>query len=315
MNHPTTRVLAVLDLLQTHGRLSGADLAQRIEVDRRTVRRYIALLEEIGIPITTDRGPHGGYQLVAGYKIPPMMFTNDEALALSLGLAAARGLGLSGAVHAIAGAQAKLERVMPANLKRRMRSIGESVSFARHPHASPGDNSTLPILSSAAHARQGVRLRYRTVAGEQSARDFDSYGLAFRGGRWYAVGFCHLRKGLRNFRLDRVKSVALQPRQFERPAQFDVLGHLASSIAILPRKFSIQVRLETDLESAQRELFQSIGVLEAHGRAVLLNAQADDLNWFARELARLPWPFEVLKPAELIDAVIGHATVLISQHV
>ena len=70
MNHPTTRVLAVLELLQTHGRLSGADLAQRIEVDRRTVRRYIALLEEIGIPITTDRGPHGGYQLVAGYRFP-----------------------------------------------------------------------------------------------------------------------------------------------------------------------------------------------------------------------------------------------------
>ena len=162
MNHPTTRVLAVLELLQTHGRLSGADLAQRIEVDRRTVRRYIALLEEIGIPITTDRGPHGGYQLVAGYKIPPMMFTNDEALALSLGLAAARGLGLAGAMQAIAGAQAKLERVIPANMKRRMRSLGESVSLAQFPRSNPGDNSTLPVLSSAAHARQGVRMQYRT---------------------------------------------------------------------------------------------------------------------------------------------------------
>ena len=125
---------------------------------------------------------------------------------------------------------------IPANMKRRMRSLGESVSLAQFPRSNPGDNSTLPVLSSAAHARQGVRMQYRTVAGEESARDFDSYGLAFRGGRWYAVGFCHLRKGLRSFRLDRVKSVALQPRQFVRPAQFDVLGHLASSIAILPRK-------------------------------------------------------------------------------
>jgi hypothetical protein len=114
--------------------------------------------------------------------------------------------------------------------------------------------------------------------------------------------------------LDRVKSVALQPRQFERPAQFDVLGHLAASIAILPREFSIEVRLETDPESAQREPFQAIGVLEPHGDAVLLRSQADDLNRFVRELARLPWPFEVLKPAELIDAVIGHAKVLISRH-
>ena len=127
-------------------------------------------------------------------------------------------------------------------------------------------------------------------------------------------GFATFEKDCGSFRLDRVKSVALQPRQFVRPAQFDVLGHLASSIAILPRKFSIEVQLETDLESAQRELFPAIGVLEPHRDAVLLRSQADDLNWFARELARLPWPFEVIKPAELIHAVVRHAKVLISRH-
>jgi predicted DNA-binding transcriptional regulator YafY len=250
---------------------------------------------------------------VAGYKIPPMMFTNDEALALSLGLAAARGFGLADATQAIAGAQAKLERVMPANLKRRMRSVGESVSFAQFRHSNPSDNSTLSILSSSAHGQQGVRMQYRAASGDESVRDFDPYGLAFSGGRWYAVGFCHLRKGLRSFRLDRVKSVVPQPRQFERPAQFDVVGHLALSIATLPRKFTIEVRLETDLESAKRELFQAIGVLEPLGDAVLLRSQADDLKWFARELARLPWPFEIRKPSELVVAVIEHATALISR--
>jgi predicted DNA-binding transcriptional regulator YafY len=314
MNHPTTRVLAVLELLQTHGRLSGADLAQRIEVDRRTVRRYIALLEEIGVPITTDRGPHGGYELVAGYKIPPMMFTNDEALALSLGLAAARGFGLADAAQAIAGAQAKLERVIPANMKRRIRSIDESVAFGQFRDTNPGDNSILTILSCSAHGKQGVRMHYRAASGDESVRDFDPYGLAFSGGRWYVAGFCHLRKGLRSFRLDRVKSVSPQPRQFERPARFDVAGHLALSIATLPRKFTIEVRLDTDLESAKRELFQAIGVFEVIGDTVLLRSQADDLKWFARELARLPWPFKILRPAELADAVVEHASGLISRH-
>src|SRR5262245_58540061 len=129
MYHPTTRVLGVLELLQTHGRMTGAELARRIQVDGRTLRRYITRLEEIGVPITTERGRHGAYMLVAGYKLPPMMFTDDEALALSVGLLAARGLGLGETSPAVASAQAKLERVMPANLKRRVRAVDETVSL------------------------------------------------------------------------------------------------------------------------------------------------------------------------------------------
>ena len=97
MYHPTTRVLAVLELLQTHGRMSGSELAARLGVDGRTLRRYISRLEDLGIPIAVEHGRHGGYRLVAGYKLPPLMFTDEEALALSVGLLAARGLGLAGA--------------------------------------------------------------------------------------------------------------------------------------------------------------------------------------------------------------------------
>ena len=88
MSHPTTRVLAVLELLQSHTQMSGAELARRVEVDPRTLRRYISMLEEMGIPITTEQGRYGGYRLVPGFKLPPMMFTEDEAQALSLGLLA-----------------------------------------------------------------------------------------------------------------------------------------------------------------------------------------------------------------------------------
>ena len=92
MYHPTTRVLAVLALLQTHGRLTGADLAQRLEVNIRTLRRYIVMLQDLGIPIETERGRNGAYVLSAGFKLPPMMFTNEEALALTVGLLSARRL-------------------------------------------------------------------------------------------------------------------------------------------------------------------------------------------------------------------------------
>ena len=128
------------------------------------------------------------------------------------------------------------------------------------------------------------------------------------------MGFCHLRGGLRSFRVDRVAGVKQQQRAFRRPAEFDVVAHLVHSLATLPRKFTIEVRLRTDLESARRELFEAIGVLEPQADAVLLRSQADDLDWFARELMRLPWEFEVLRPRQLQTAVARLARTLVKQH-
>src|SRR5215510_5390756 len=113
MYHPTTHVLAVLALLQSHGRMTGAEMAQRLEVNIRTLRRYVTMLQDLGIPIIAERGRNGRYELTSGYKLPPMMFTNDEALALSIGLLTARRLGLEETIQAIESAQAKLEEVLP----------------------------------------------------------------------------------------------------------------------------------------------------------------------------------------------------------
>ena len=112
MYHPTTRVLAVLALLQAHGRMSGAELANRIEVNVRTLRRYIIMLQDLGIPIEAERGRNGAYVLSAGFKLPPMMFTNEEALALTVGLVSARHLNLADTDRAIESAIAKLPRVV-----------------------------------------------------------------------------------------------------------------------------------------------------------------------------------------------------------
>ncbi|MEZ0470734.1 helix-turn-helix transcriptional regulator [Luteimonas salinilitoris] len=304
MERPTTRVLAVLELLQAHSRLSGAALARRIGVDGRTLRRYIAMLEEIGIPIVAERGRYGGYALVAGYKLPPMVFTNDEALALSLGLLAARNLGLADAAPAVASAQAKLERVMPTQLKQRVRAVDETVALdLRHGAPGDGDPAVLAVLAAAAQARQRVHLRYCAAQRQASERDFDTYGLAWRGGRWYAVGHCHLRDAVRSFRLDRIEHVQPLPASFGRPDGFDALAYLTFSVATLPRVHAIEVRLDADLATARRELFDAIGVLEPDGAGTRLFAQADDLDWFARELARLPFDFTVRHPAVLRDAL------------
>jgi predicted DNA-binding transcriptional regulator YafY len=306
--HPTTRVLAVLELLQSRGRISGPELARRIDVDVRTLRRYIALLEELGIPITTERGRHGAYMLVAGFKLPPMMFTDAEALALSMGLLAARNLGLHAGASALASAQAKLERVLPERLKRRLHAVEASVQLEPHDSMSAQANSAaLMALSHAAHESERVHLHYRSAQGEESRRDFDPYGLGFRSGAWYVVGHCHLRRGVRSFRLDRVLDVEPRGIRFRRPAGFDVLEWLNRTIATLPRAHRVEVLLRTDLASARNQFSPAIGLFESTEDGVLLRAHTDDLAWFARQLARVPCDFEIRAPTRLRTELSSHA--------
>lgn len=312
MARPTTRVLAMLELLQTHARMSGSELAQRLEVDVRTVRRYIAVLEELGIPITTERGRFGAYLLVAGFKLPPMMFTDDEALALSVGLQAARRMGLPEAGVAIESAQAKLERVMPAKLKRRVRAVGEMVSIDLSRGSPRQSNAGLLALSTAAHAQQRVHLHYRSNDGAGTERDFDPYGLAWRTGQWYVIGMCHLRKGMRSFRIDRVHDVQLLQESFSRPADFDALNYLAASIATIDRAVAVEVLLKTDLRTAREAIRGDIGLLEPQHDGVLLRSRTDDVPWYGRQLARLPFDFEIRSPPELREALRTHAAHLLT---
>jgi predicted DNA-binding transcriptional regulator YafY len=307
MNHPASRVLAVLELLQAHSRLSGSELARRINVDVRTLRRYIKVLEDIGIPITAERGRYGAYSLVAGFKLPPMMFSDDEALAISIGLMAARGLGLADAAPAVASAQAKLERVMPPTLKKRVRAVDETVTLDLRGARSAGNNAALLQLSGAAQSRRRVHFDYRAADGADSAREFDAYGLTFRTGHWYVVGHCHLRGGLRSFRLDRIGEVRPLDKSFGRPEGFDAAAHLSFSIATLPRATAVEVRLKTDLAGAQYEFIGDIGVFDATDAGVVLRTRTDDLDWFARQLARLSCEFEIVSPPELADALARRA--------
>lgn len=312
MDKPTHRVLTVLELLQANPRIGGAELAQRAGVDRRTVRRYVAHLEAIGIPIRAQRGRDGGYALMPGFKLPPMMFGADEALALSIGLRAAREIGLGELTPAVASAQAKLERVMPAKVRRRVRDVDQAVTFDLSRPFAAGANAALADLAAAARARQRVHLRYRAARLAETERDLDPYGVAYRAGAWYVVGYCHLRQDLRSFRLDRILSVVPLPKSFGRPEAFDVIAYLTESIASLPRAHAIEVELHADLPRARQAVFAAIGTVTSDGARVVLHAQADDLNWFARELSRLPFGFEIIVPKALRAALAAHGRALVA---
>ncbi len=239
MYHPTTRVLAVLAFLQAHGRMSGAELAQRLEVNIRTLRRYIVMLQDLGIPIEAERGRNGAYVLSAGFKLPPMMFTNEEALALTVGLISARRLNLADTDRAVESAFAKLERVMPLDLKSRVQALTETITLDQKPASfAPPSEVTLSTMSSAAQLQQRVHIHYWPSRGEDTERDFDPYGLTYYLQRWYVVGYCHLRQDLRSFRLDRITHIDTLDAHFQRPGGFDPLAHMMQAIANMARKIA-----------------------------------------------------------------------------
>ncbi len=303
MYHPTTRVLAVLELLQVHGRMTGPDLARRLEVDARTLRRYVTMLQDLGIPIVAERGRHGAYTWGEGAKLPPLMFSNEEALALTLGLLSSRKLGIAEAAAATESARAKLERVLPHELRQRVHAFGETVSLDTRASSAQVPAAILFELSRAAHDRHRAALRYRAATGEVTERDIDPYGLACRAGHWYVVGRCSLRRGPRSFRLDRIERLEVLEERFARPREFDVLAYLDESWANLPREHPFEVWLASDLATAQQALARGIGVLEPHGPGARLRGSTDNFDWLARELAALPFGFKVKSPHGLRVAV------------
>jgi predicted DNA-binding transcriptional regulator YafY len=303
MYHPTTRVLTVLELLQAHESISGPNLAARLEVNIRTVRHYITLLQDLGIPIEAERGRQGGYRLRPGFKLPPLMFTEDEALALTLGLLMARRMGLAAAAPAVEGALAKVDRVMPATLRARMEAVQETLIFdVPLLYATPA-SATLLTFSVATQQRRRLTMRYRAWGDRETERAFDTYGVVHHDGRWFTVGYCHLRAGLRIFRLDRVLRAEMGDARFERPNDFDSLAYVVASLASAPGTWAVDVLLETTLEHARQRVPPAMGTLEAVPGGVLLCCHVEDIEWAARLLVSLGFRMLVRRPQELRDAL------------
>jgi predicted DNA-binding transcriptional regulator YafY len=302
MYHPTTRVLTVLELLQSHPRLSGPELARRLEVDRRTVRRYVCMLQELGIPVEGGRGRYGSYRLRPGFKLPPLLFSEDEALALVLGLLAARRMGLAATAPAVEGALAKVERVLPAALRDRVRAVQEILVLDRVGlEGVPAANEVVVTISAAARQRQRVWLRHVSFDGRESERELDPYSIVYRAGRWYAAGYCHLRHELRVFRLDRVLAVEPREASFERPADFDALAEVERAIASVPQEWYAEVLLYTTLADTRCRVPPAFAIMEETSDGVLLRCQVNHLSYVASVVAGLGCTFTVREPPELRD--------------
>lgn len=302
MYHPTTRVLTILELLQARGSLSGAELAERLEVDRRTVRRYINMLQDLGIPIEGTRGLAGGYRLRPGFKLPPLMLTDDEALGILLSLIAARRQGLLADPHTIEGALAKIERVLPDGLRSRLQAVQSSVAFLPAPGSSPPAGELVMLLSMAVQQQRRVLLRYRSSR-EETERGVDPYGLVLHWNHWYLVGWCHLRQALRVFRLDRILDAAADTATFIRPETFDCLEYLLESFASAPHGYAIEVLLETNMENARRCIPPGSARFEQTEGGVVIRSHTERLAEVARNLLWVGCPFVIRRPQELRDAL------------
>lgn len=301
MYSPSTRMLTVLEVLQAEGEITGPALAARLEVDVRSVRRYVTMLRDMGIPVESEPGRYGTYYLRPGFRMPPMMFTNPEIMAVILGLMAVKRLGLASA-PGVESASAKIERVLPDELRERVRAIQGALTLNIRAYPSPVEE-TLSTFSIAAYHNQQLRVRYKAREKEYTERVIDVYGLIYQGGAWYCVAYCHLRNDLRIFRLDRADQTKLLETSFQPPQAFDALQYLNEAIATMPGVWHCEILLKTTLAEAQYRIEANIGILEEVEDGVLLRCWAESLHWMARYLAFIDFPFVIIKPLELKEAI------------
>lgn len=300
MSHPVSRVLALLELLQARPGLTGAELAERLEVDERTVRRYAARLAELGIPVQAERGRYGGYRLRPGYKLPPLMLTGEEAVAVVLGLLAGRRTGLSVGEQATEAALAKIQRVLPPDLRERVAAVEQTLGVTSEPVAGPAPaGDALLTLADAVRRRRRVWLAYRSWPGAGSERELDPYGLVFHSGRWYVTGLDHRSGQPRTFRLDRILAVEPRTDGFQAPEGFDPVAQVLDSLARVPYQHEVEVLLVTTPDEARRRIPRSVATLTPAEGGVLLRTRAERLDGMAAMLAGLGWPFTVHQPDEL----------------
>jgi predicted DNA-binding transcriptional regulator YafY len=290
--------------------MTGAELARRLEVDIRTVRHYIETLIDLGIPVEGQRGRYGAYRLRPGYKLPPLIFTEDEALALTLSLLVGKESGLAQVAPAFDGVLAKIERVLPAASRARIQAVQQTVAFAGDAAATAPSGPAVLALSSAIQNGLRVLIHYRSSQDELTQRTFDPYGIAYHLGLWYTIGYCHLREDQRLFRLDRITDIEITSETFSPPVNFSALKEVQRALATVKRQWRIEVWLQTTLQEAQRQLRSANALFAEKDGGVLFCVEVADLPWMARVLAGLGVPFRIHHPPELRDVMTEYAEAL-----
>ncbi|MFF4838003.1 helix-turn-helix transcriptional regulator [Streptomyces sp. NPDC001315] len=324
MPRPAGRVLTLLELLQSGGTRTVAELAGQLGVEGRTVRRYVDQLIDLDVPVESVRGRYGGYRLAPGYRLPPLMLSDDEALAVLLGLVAGRRAGLTTTERtASETAAAKIRRVLPKHIARRLDTLLEALAFTDQPDDfDTPDAEVLLTIADAVRHRRPVSLRYTDRDGRRSERTLHAYGIVAHAGRWYVTGKDAQIGADRTFRLDRIADARTLPGSFEAPVGPDPAHRLLSAFATAEYRHEVTLRIHGTVEQIRARLPVGVASLEesapvtgedrATERWLRVELRAERLDWLPPVLASLDRPFVIERPDELRDLVIALADRLAS---
>ncbi|MBV7242936.1 YafY family protein [Streptomyces sp. MW-W600-10] len=319
MSRPTGRVLTLLELLQSGGIRTVAELADRLGVEGRTVRRYVDQLIDLDMPVESVRGRYGGYRLAPGYRLPPLMFSDDEALSVLLGLVAVRRAGLTTTERtASETASAKIRRVLPKHIARRLDTLLEALAFTEQPgEFDTPDAGILLTTADAVRHRHPVSIRYTDRDGRRSERTLHAYGIVAHAGRWYVTGKDPEIGEDRTFRLDRITDARTLPGSFEAPVGPSPEQRVLSGFATAEYRHEVTLRIHGTAEQIRTHLPPSVASLEEYAptggeeraaeRWLRVELRAERLDWLPPVLASIDRPFVIERPEELRDLVTALA--------
>lgn len=303
MSETSSRLLELLALLQTRREWSGAELAGRLGVSGRTVRRDVGRLRELGYPVESMTGPAGSYRLRAGTAMPPLLLDDDEAIAIAVGLRTAARASVTGIEETAVRALVKLEQVLPAHLRRRVVALG-AATVAPALGGPTVEPQHLTAIAAACRDGECLRFGYRSRDGTGTRRLVEPHSLVNLGRRWYLVAWDRNREAWRTFRVDRMTrpsgaGVRFKPR--ELPAK-DPATYVEQSIRGAPNAFEARVTLRAPAEEIACRVPAHWGTIEALDDSSCEYRTGDDnLDWLALRIAMLGVDFTVEEPAELAD--------------
>ncbi|GLX51465.1 DeoR family transcriptional regulator [Streptomyces hygroscopicus subsp. hygroscopicus] len=301
------RLLQLLSLLQTPREWPGGELADRLGVSRRTVRRDIDRLRELGYPVEATRGSDGGYRLVAGKAMPPLVLDDEEAVAIAVGLRAGAGHAVAGVEEASVRALAKLEQVLPARLRHRVSTFGAATTPLTSGDGASIAPGTLTVLASAVAGRERLRFAYRDKEGGASRRLTEPHRLVSTARRWYLVAYDVDRAGWRTFRVDRVSEPFATGVRFEE-RELPMGGaaeYVRQSIQQWQESYAFEVRFAASAVEVAERVPAALGTLtdDGGGGCVLAGVTGDPVEWLTVRLALAGYEFTVRGPEELAACV------------
>ena len=295
---PTARALLALELLQARPGITADQLAARLGVSDRAARRYVAILREAGIPIDSVRGPHGGYRLGRGLRLPPLMFNATEALGLVMAVLDGHHAAADPA-DPVGSALGKLVRALPTSVAAQAEAVRRTTAPVPDRTAARPDPGITTTLVQACGERRLVLLGYRTESGREWSAEVEPWAVVVRHGRWYVLCWSHGADARRAYRIDRVSGAEILPHRFTPPEDLDPVRDLEEHLAA-GWDYATEVVIDAPLDRLSRVLPRTLGRLEAldDGRSRLTGSTSNP-TWYAEELARLPAPYRITGGPEL----------------